>query len=215
MSKHVDSIIFDLDGTLVDSGKDIVSSVNFTLKNIGLKEKSGEEVLSYVGTGVIDLMRKSLGEERAGLSNKALTIFEAHRRKHSTDHTVLYPGVRETLEHFKNKKKMVLTNRKLEFALITLKNLDIKKYFDDVLGADDLLCIKPSSCPLDMLIEKYGMNKNKTIMAGDMDIDVLSGKNAGILTCGVTYGIGKKEDILKAGPDFIINNIIELKDLIT
>lgn len=214
ISKHVDLIIFDLDGTLVDSGKDIVSSVNFTLKNIGLKEKSGEEVLSYVGTGVEDLIKKSLGKDGIGIFEKALSIFESHHTKHANDTTLLYPGVRETLEYFKPKKKAIVTNRKLKYALVTLKRLGIDKYFEHIEGADDILCRKPFSCPLDKIISMFNINKNSCIIVGDMDIDILSGKNAGIRTCGVTYGIGKKQDIIKAGPDFIIDNMLELKDLI-
>lgn len=212
--EYVDLIIFDLDGTLVDSGEDIINAVNFTLKNIGFKEKSKQEISSYIGTGVEDLIRKALSKRQDDLFSKALSIFEEYYKNHSTDNSVLYPNVREVLEHFKNKRKAIVTNRKREFALLTLKILNISDYFEDVIGGDDIGCMKPSSCPLDKTISRVKIDKDKTIIVGDMYLDILAGKKAGILTCGVTYGIGRKDDIIKAEPDFIIDDIVELKNII-
>lgn len=207
-------IIFDLDGTLVDSREDIAGAVNFTLENLGLKEKSIGEISSYIGRGVEDLIRKSLGKRQDVLFKKAISIFEEYYRKHSTDNTTLYPHVKEILEHFKNKKKVIITNRNYEFALLTMKDLGIYGYFEEVLGGDDTGCVKPSSCPLDKIMHHLNMNKEKTIIVGDMDIDILAGKRSGIISCAVTYGIGRREDITKAKPDFIIDDIIKLKNII-
>lgn len=212
--KYIKLIIFDLDGTLVDSRIDITNAVNFTLKKVGLKEKSVSEVSSYIGTGVEGLIRKSLGENRDNLFNRALSVFGKYYRNHSTDSSVLYPHVKEILEYFKNKRKIIVTNRKHEFALPTLKTLGINEYFEDITGGNNIGCMKPSSCPLNRAIHKLKMDKEKTIIVGDMDLDILAGKAAGILTCAVTYGIGKKEDIAKVEPDFIVENILELKNII-
>ncbi|MFQ5867415.1 MAG: HAD family hydrolase [bacterium] len=212
--KYIDLIIFDLDGTLVDSRDDIANAVNFTLKKIGLKEKSISEISSYIGTGVEGLIRKSLGNKEEVLLKKALSAFEEYYKKHSTDNSVLYPNVKEILEYFKGKKKVIVTNRNYEFALLTLKTLGIYDYFEDIVGGDDIGCMKPSSCPLDMSMHRLNANKEEAIIVGDMDLDIVAGKRAGIITCGVTYGIGKKEDIIKAKPDFIIDDIMNLKNLI-
>ena len=212
--KYIDLIIFDLDGTLVDSREDIANAVNFTLKQIGLKEKSISEISSYIGKGIEDLIRGSLGNRQEALLNRALSIFIEYYRKHSTDNTVLYPNVKEVLEYFKNKRKAIVTNRNYEFALTALNKLGIQDYFENVVGGDDIGCMKPSSCPLDRSMEGLNANKEEAIIVGDMDIDIVAGKRAGITTCGVTYGIGKKEDIIKAKPDFIIDDIINLKNII-
>jgi len=212
--KNIELIIFDLDGTLVDSKKDIANAVNFTLKKLGLPEKSIEKISSYIGGGVEELIRKSLGNERTGILKKALSTFIAYYREHSTDQSRLYPNVSEVLEYFSNKRKALVTNRKVDLAADTLKTLGIRGYFENIIGGDDIGCMKPSSCPLDRTISKLNMDKNKTIIVGDMGIDVVAGKSAGIATCAVTYGIGKKEDIIKAGPDYIIDDIIKLKDII-
>lgn len=212
--KHVELIIFDLDGTLVDSKKDIVNAVNFTLKKLGLKEKAPAQISSYIGTGIEDLIRKSLGKGKQALFKKALPVFEDYYRGHFADNTTLYPNVKETLQYYKNKRKVIVTNKKYEFAVSALKTLGIYNYFEDILSGDDSDCLKPSSCPLNKTIGRFNINKDKSIMVGDMDIDVIAGKKAGIITCAVTYGIGRLEDIIRAKPDFIVDDIIKLKNII-
>ncbi|MFH1239177.1 MAG: HAD-IA family hydrolase [bacterium] len=211
---NIELIIFDLDGTLVDSRKDITKAVNFTLREAGLKEKSMQEVSSFIGWGVKDLIAKSLGDGNSHLFDKSLAIFEKYYRKHATDNSILYPGAKEILEYFKDKRKVIVTNRNQEFAVLALKNLGIYDYFNDIIGADNAGCVKPSACPLDNIIEKLKISKSRVIIIGDMVIDVLAGKSAGIFTCAVTYGLGKKEDIIKSNPDYIIDDILKLKNII-
>jgi len=212
--KSVDLIIFDLDGTLVDSKKDIANSVNFALRHMGLKEKSVDKIASYIGGGVEQLIKKALNSSQSSLFKKTLSMFIDYYGRHHTDDSELYPRVKEILEYFKQKKKVIITNRKYEFAELTLKALGIRNYFENIIGGDNVGCIKPSSCPLDKTMTQFKTDKEKVIIIGDMHIDVIAGKNAGITTCAVTYGIGKKEDILKAHPDYIIDDIIELKEII-
>lgn len=211
---EINLIIFDLDGTLIDSTEDIAAAVNFTLKKLGLEEKSQSEIRSYIGWGVEDMMRKSLGKNHREFLNKSISILENYYRKQGISKAVLYPNTKETLEHFKNKKKAIVSNRKHEFINLILKHVNIFNYFEYIVGGDDIDCLKPSSCPLDKAMGKFNIKKDKAIIVGDMGIDIEAGKNAGILTCGVTYGIGKKEDIVKAKPDFIINDLLELKNII-
>jgi phosphoglycolate phosphatase len=211
----VDLIIFDLDGTLIDSRQDIANAVNFSLNKVGRGEKTIAEISSYIGMGLDDLIRKSLGESKSHLFDKAKARFEEYYREHCTDNSVLYPQVRETLEYFRNKRKIIITNRNYEFARLALKATGISGYFEAIMGGDDIGCMKPSSCPLDKLMHKFNINnKQKAIIVGDMDIDVLTGRAAGIITCAVTYGIGRKEQIVKAKPDYIIDNLRQLKDII-
>jgi phosphoglycolate phosphatase len=211
----VDLIIFDLDGTLVDSRHDIANAVNHTLKNLGLKAKSTEEITSYVGKGVGELLKKSLGDKQGLLVQEALSIFTDYFNEHYADSTRLYPYVKETLEYFEDKKKAIITNRFHRLAELTLKAMEIRGYFDDIIGSDDENCMKPSACPLDKTMAKFDIrDKDKAIMVGDMDIDIMTGKNAGILTCAVTYGLGRREDIIKAKPDYIIDDMGKLKEII-
>ena len=211
--KNIELIIFDLDGTLVDSKEGLVDSVNFALKEVGAKEKSKKEIISYIGIGIDHLIRSSLGREYENRFEETKSVFENYRRSFP-DGSKLYPGVKEILEYFKDKKKVIATNGKHEFAVLALKRTNIYDYFADVVGGDDVDCMKPSSCPLDIAMKRFNADKEKTVIVGDMYLDILAGKKAGISTCAVTYGIGKNEDITKAKPDFIIDDILDLKNII-
>lgn len=212
--KYIDLIIFDLDGTLVDSREDIANAVNYTLQEVGLKKKSIQEIGSYIGTGVEDLIRKSIDGTANPFFEKALSLFTEYYKKHSTDNSCLYPGIKEVLEYFKDKRKIIITNRRYESAINILKALGIYDYFADITGGENFGCLKPSSCPLEKAMHKLNVDREKTIIVGDMDIDILAGKKAGIRTCAVTYGIGRKEDIRRLKPDYIIDNILKLKEII-
>lgn len=210
----IDAIFFDVDGTLVDSQKDIVKAISHTLKALGAPERPEELIVSYIGTGVKDLVRKSLGGRQGALVDKGVEIFGKYYMAHATDESKLYPHVRKTLEHFSAKRKFIVTNRYEQFADATLKGLGIREYFEDIFGGDDEACLKPSACVLDKAMAALRIDKNKTLIVGDMAIDINTGKNSGIKTCWVTYGLGKKEEALAALPDFIINDMIELTRII-
>lgn len=211
--KYVELIIFDLDGTLIDSEAEIAKNINVALADVGLKQKSVSEIAAYIGVGIDYLILGCLGKENKGLFAKAKLIFEDYRKRHP-DKSSLYPGAREILEHFKDKKKAVVTNRKHEFAVAGLRKLGILNYFEDIIGEDEPQCKKPSACPLNKIIKELKVDKDKTIIVGDMDIDILSGRAAKITTCGVSYGIGSKEGLVKAQPDYLIDEILALKRII-
>lgn len=159
--KNINLIIFDLDGTLVDSREDIANAVNFTLREVGLKEKNLQEISSYIGLGMEDLMKKSLGEREDALLKKAISIFEEYYKDHLGDNSVLYPGVKDVLEYFKNERKVIITNRNYQFAVSALRTLEVYDYFEDIIGGDDIGCMKPSSCPLDKIIHRLNIDKDQ------------------------------------------------------
>lgn len=210
----IDTIFFDVDGTLVDARKDIVNAVNHVLGAFGLEEKPFGLIVSYVGTGVKDLIRKSLGEDRAGSVEEGVRIFSGYYVRHPADEAELYPHVKETLEYFRAKRKLILTNRYAVFADATLKGLGIRHYFEDVIGGDDEGCLKPSVCVLDKVFPRLNIDKEKSMIVGDMAIDVMMGKNAGLKTCWVSYGLGGPEEARALGPDYIIDDMAELKSII-
>ena len=210
---QIDSIIFDLDGTLVDSREDIVNAVNYTLISLGLEKKTFEKIVSYIGTGINDLLNKSIGLKNKDHFSKALSVYQTYYKKHSADFTRPYPNVIDVLEYYKNKDLSIVTNRRVEMAEVTVKSLKLDKYFRAIVGDDGKGCLKPLTCSLDKVMDGYNTDKQKILMVGDMDIDVLAGKNMDVITCAVTYGIGKREDLVKAKPDFMISDIVELKSL--
>ncbi|MFA4982431.1 MAG: HAD-IA family hydrolase [Candidatus Omnitrophota bacterium] len=209
-----DAIFFDVDGTLVDSKEDIADAINYTLKSLGLKNKPTDLIVSYIGTGVKDLVKKSLGEDNIALAQKAEDIFSRYYPKHSADKSRLYPHVKEVLEYFKYKRKFIITNRYNRFADITLRGLGVREYFEDIFGGDDETCLKPSACVLNRILPKLKLEKDKVVIVGDMAIDVETGKNSGVRACWVTYGLGKAEEVEPLKPDFTIGDMAELKDIV-
>jgi len=212
---EVDAIFFDVDGTLVDARIDIVNAVNYALRKLGVEERPEGMIISYIGTGVRDLITKSLGNKNEELTEEGIKIFSAYYEKHSADKARLYPHVKETLDYFKNKRKFILTNRYSKFAESTLKAFGIVDYFDEIIGGDDDNCLKPSACVLDNVIPRLNINRQKAIVIGDMSIDIMTGKNSGVKTCWVSYGLGTIADVRDLKPDYIIDDMIELEDIIS
>ncbi len=212
---YVEAAIFDLDGTLIDSRKDIIDSLNHTLKEVGLEEMSVEVMRGYIGMGRDRLISDALGHTAAPeMVRKVTEIFAEYYKEHMFDTTRLFPGARDVLEYLKGKTLMMVTNKNRELTVETLRRFGIEKYFHRVVGGDDTNCRKPNACPINNLLSGMNIPKDKAIMIGDSDIDVKTGKLAGIITCGLTWGIGRKEDIEKAGPDYLLDDIRKVKDII-
>ena len=121
-------LMFDFDGTLIDSKVDIAISVNLTLRDLGLPQRSQEEIFSFVGDGVKRLLRLSVGEENVGQYEEALRNFRLHYLAHCLDHTRFYPGIGNVLQHFKSVKKAVVTNKSLEYTLRIIEGLQAGSY---------------------------------------------------------------------------------------
>jgi 2-phosphoglycolate phosphatase len=212
---YIEAAIFDLDGTLVDSKKDIIDAINYILKMLGLEEKPDDLIQSYIGMGRDKLIADALGHEVSPeVVAKANENFDKHYSAHMFDHTKLFPGVTDVLEYLKDKTLMVVTNKSHAFAISTLKHFKIDKYFSKVIGGDDQNCRKPDSCPINHLLDGINVPPDRAIIIGDSDIDIKAGRLAGIRTCGLTYGIGRVEDIKKAKPDYILDDIRALRDIV-
>ena len=209
-----ESVFFDVDGTLVDARLDIAGAMNRVSKILACPEKSVEEITSYIGTGVKDLIRKSLDSDDELLIDKATALYESEYLKHPADHAKLYPGVISTLKALSKKRKFILTNRYAHLASALLEKLGVMKYFEGVFGGDDESCIKPSACVFEKILPGLGLDRRGALIVGDMAIDVLAGKNSRVRTCWVTYGLGKKEEVLHLEPDYIIDSITELVSIV-
>ncbi len=209
----IDCFIFDLDGTLVDTKKDIADSANKALVDLGLNTVPDEVVHSYVGKGISNLMEGCLGGDRADEIEEAVRLFRRHYRKNLTTHSRLYPGVLDVLTHFQNKKKAVLTNKIESFSTLILKGLNVLEHFHLVWGGDTGPEMKPHPHGIEAVLKELGVSKEKTVMIGDSTVDILTGKNAGIKTCAVTYGFDSREKIETAAPDFVIDSMCEIMNL--
>lgn len=210
----IDLLMFDFDGTLTDSIPAAVNAIQSMIKELKLPYKSKEEINSHVGYGEIPLVEGSIGSSDPDLIHSALEtyfrIYESEGLKKITQ----YPNVKEFLEFFKNKKKVIISNKKHDFIGRILENLNLIKYFNEYMGGDIAPCLKPDPCALVQIMNKYSVPKERALYIGDMTIDVETGKNAGVLTCALTYGFDPKEKLAAAKPDFLIDNLLELKEII-
>jgi len=209
----VDLIIFDVDGTLIDSAKDLIDSVNFTLEAIGLPKEDPEQVQSFIGDGVRKLVERSLGQEHQHLYPKAVEIFRAYYDEHLLDQTRLYPGVEEILAHFASKKRAILTNKSERFTVKILKGLNILTHFEEVVGSDNTAYLKPEPYGIFKIIEDLKIEKKRAVMVGDGVRDIEAAQNAGIKSCAVLYGYTDKERLLNVKPDFFCEKIFQLKEI--
>ena len=190
---------------------DIAHAANYTLDNLGLDEIDTSVIRGYIGDGSRRLMGRCLGPERENLVDEALAIYLERYRQHSLDYTVLYPGVEEVLGFYRDKKKAVVTNKGTDLSVAVLQGLGVYDYFDMVLGGDSSKEQKPSPQPVNMVLDNLGVGAPRALIVGDSIIDIQTGLNAGIKTCGVAYGLGNREDLLEKGAELVIEVILELK----
>jgi phosphoglycolate phosphatase len=208
--RQVQLLIFDLDGTLIDSGLDLALSVNAMREKMGLHRLPHEEIATFIGHGVLNLMRRALGPEAPEEKiQQALNLFLAHYREHMLDNTVPYPGVVPALEELKSRHLAVLTNKPVRFSELILEGLGMASYFRYIYGGNSFEQKKPDPVGAHKLMSDLQVPLRSTMIVGDSDTDVLTGKNAGIWTCGVTYGFGAYT-LEKAPPDFIIDDLLQL-----
>jgi len=214
MKKKVDLIIFDFDGTLVDSQKDIINSVNAMLAKAGLEPKKPSVISNFIGKGVKQLVIDALGDDKPLSIDAAVKIYKDIYREHMFDNTVLYPDTSGILKYFKDKIKVIISNKSAEFIKAALERFAIEEFFIKVSGADNEKYKKPSPRPILKMLTELKIKQAKAVIVGDSPLDIEAGANAGILTCGALYGIGKKEEVIASRPDFLISSISELKDII-
>lgn len=210
--KPIRLIIFDLDGTLVNTLEDIAHSVNFTLGRLGRPLLHQDTVRKYVGDGMEMLLTRALGDH-TGLLEEAKGIYTDHQSRNLVVSSRLYPGVQETLEHFRSIPMAVVTNKTLEFSEPLLEQLGIRPYFGMIIGADAGLPLKPAPDAFLSIMKRLAVPKERTAVVGDGTTDIRAGKAAGITTCAVTYGFRSEEELRKAGPDHVIHEMSELKQL--
>lgn len=207
-------VVFDLDGTVLDSVFDIASSVNVMRRRMGLDALPLSVIYGYVGDGAHMLVRRSLPTEAGEADVKqALAYFLEDYRVHMLDHTAPYPGVVETLMSMQGRTLCVLTNKLTGLTEAMLEKLDLLHHFQYVFGSDRFPRKKPDPIGVLYLLEATGIPSSQAMMVGDTANDVETGRRAGVLTCGVTYGLGG--DKLKAArPDFMIDSFPQLLEII-
>ncbi len=207
---NVQVLIFDLDGTLIDSKIDLALSVNGMLEHMGRAPILHDTIFSYVGNGAPLLVRRALGE---GVTDseveKGLAYFLAYYKEHMLDNTVPYPGVREGLALLEKHRMAVLTNKPVRFSTWILEGLGLLRYFRYVYGGNSFERKKPDPMGVETLLRDFDADPQEAMMVGDSDVDVRTARNSGVWACGVSYGLGT--DGLRAHPpDVMVDSLEEL-----
>ncbi|MBV9743681.1 MAG: HAD-IA family hydrolase [Acidobacteriia bacterium] len=210
----MDLLIFDLDGTLIDSKLDIASSVNAARAHLGLDPLEVPLVLTYVGHGAPVLVRKALGARATeDAVAEALQFFLEHYREHALDTTRLYPGVAESLErlHAAGKRLAVLTNKPVAVSRTILAGLCVSRFFFQIYGGNSFSAKKPDPAGVEKLMSEAGIGRAGTMIVGDSAVDVETARNSGVRACGVTYGFSH-EGFDRNPPDLLIDRMEDLAD---
>jgi phosphoglycolate phosphatase len=213
-------LIFDLDGTLIDSRLDLVHSVNASLRHLGRPELSEELIASYVGDGAPTLIRRVLGSaaDDEDLGRRGLEFFLSYYREHKLDHTVVYPGVMDALKiaqaatSVAPRKMAVLSNKPVVPSRAIVDALGLGPFFVAVYGGNSFATKKPDPEGAFALLRETGCSAEETLIVGDSGVDIATGRNAGLWTCGVTYGFAP-HTLEAAQPDVVIDHASELVEL--
>ena len=212
-------LIFDLDGTLVDSAPDLANAINGMLKTIGREQFPLETNRSWVGNGAQVLVERALSADNKISSNldvklvgDALITFLAIYRDNVCVDSVLYPEVSATLKELQSRhyRLAIVTNKPLEFVAPILQQLGLENIFERVLGGDSLARKKPDPMPLNYLCEQLAVAPAQCLMIGDSKNDIFAAKNANMHSVGLTYGYNYGEDISIVDPDAVINQFGQL-----
>ncbi len=201
LSNKIKLVIFDLDGTLVDSKYDLTDAVNFTRKQYGFGPLSVDKVASYLGSGITALVKAVLADLKNEDFDLAVKIFKDNYAKHLTDKTIAYDGVKEMLSTI-SQSKVLLSNKDEKFSKQILETLGLSKFFTEIYGGDSFKEKKPNPLPIYEIMKNFSLNKEDIVMVGDGTNDVMVGKNAGITTIGVLYGYSSQEQLNNLAPDY-------------
>jgi phosphoglycolate phosphatase len=212
-------LIFDLDGTLIDSRLDLIHSVNAMLRHFKKPELPGDVIATYVGDGAPMLVRRALGDPKdEAFVHEALNYFLAYYRVHKLDHTHLYPGVLALLAAVQNPNSgsrrvlSVLSNKPVNPSRAIVEALGMGQFFASVHGGNSFATKKPDPLGAQEILKETGALPHETLIVGDSSNDVLTGRNAGLWTCGVTYGFAP-HTLCDAPPDVVVDSPEELQSL--
>ncbi len=213
MKWQAEVLLFDFDGTLIDSKVDIATAVNLTLGELGLPLRPQEEIFGFVGDGVKRLLRLSVGEDNQEAHERALQVFRRHYLDHCVDTTRWYPDIWEVLQYYKERKKAIVTNKSFEYTVAIIEGLQAGDLFQHIESPRDPAELKPEPAMLERALEAFGTDPAQAVMIGDSTNDVRAAQAAGMRVCAVGYGYGDREKVKALHPDFYCESSHDLLDL--
>jgi len=213
-------LVFDLDGTLIDSRLDLIHSVNAMLQHIGRPALEGDVIASYVGDGAPALVRRAIGNtDDEALFRAAMEYFLGYYRIHKLDHTTVYAGIAEALASLADstdgvrRLMAVLSNKPVNPSRDIVQALGLGDFFVRIYGGNSFTTKKPDPLGVRTILQETGIAADQALIIGDSSIDVLTGRNAGLWTCGVNYGFAP-HSLEEVPPDVLIESPRELGELL-
>ena len=214
MSSRYQTVIFDLDGTLVDTLKDVSDAINHALEIMGHPPIPEEEARRVVGPGKDAFIAAVFKDVPDPDEKTFLKTFRDRYWDHCLENTTLFTGLDEVIQSNDGRSLAVATNKPIRFTERILSGLGIRECFDIVLGPDDVTHAKPHPEMIVKIMESTGAKPHSTIFVGDTDKDMLAGRGAGVSICGVRWGYGDRTVLESIRPDFLIDNPTELLDIL-
>jgi phosphoglycolate phosphatase len=209
------ALIFDLDGTLIDSKLDLVHSVNATLRELKRPELPEEIISSYIGNGAPVLVAKAMGQDiNPDELEHALKYFLSHYEAHKMDNTCAYPGVPEALAHLSAMPMAVLTNKPVRISVRILEALGLAKYFRAIYGGNSFPTKKPDPLGANTILRELSARPHEALLIGDSEVDVQTARNAGMLCAVVNYGFGIHDRVAYPA-DLYLDRLMDLVPALT
>jgi phosphoglycolate phosphatase len=206
-------IVYDLDGTLVDTLEDIACAANHMLRIMQAPAVSPQEVRRHVGRGMHELVKGCLKTEELKRIEYGVKVYCAYYARHMLDHSRLYPGAQAVLDHFKQRQQAVITNKPTPFSHDILKALGVANYFAEIIAGDSGYPKKPDPTSVLSIMKKGLITPTEALLVGDSPIDIEMGRNAGVLTVSITHGLADEDELASAAPDVMVRNFEELLEL--
>ena len=209
------NIIFDVDGTLLDSKRDIAAAQHWVLEQLGVHAYSPEDIYPHIGKPLAEIFTALLPTQLHDRIPEAAEMSVSYYRPRALQTTTLFPGVKETIEilHLKGINLATATTKSTETTRRLLAHFGIARFFRQLQGSDRSP-FKPDPFIINKIVTEQGWRKSETLMVGDAESDMNAGKNAGALTCGVTYGTLSRAHMEKLRPDFVIDSFPQLLSLL-
>ena len=203
-------ILYDLDGTLVDTRRDIINSVRYALKTLKGPDLTDDEIKDCVGTGLHALIKQAFRTDDEKLADRGSKLYREDYKRHMLDHTHLYGGARECLEHFEDRKQAVITNKPNPYSSQILEALGVAQYFIAILAGDNGLPFKPDPAAIRHLMLDTDSTEDETLFVGDSPIDIQAARNAGVEVVTLSHGFASEATLREAKPDHIVPDFAQL-----
>ncbi len=209
-------VVFDFDGTLADTWRDLWTALNRTLEDGGQPAVQGPDVRAWIGDGALKLLERALPDSESTPERLAVWFerFRLHYDQCCLETTELYPGISRCLEDLSSERLAVLSNKPGRFLDRIIDGLHLKGHFEAVLGGDAIDARKPDPRVLENVIETVGSEIEEVWMVGDSGVDVATGRAAGARTIGCAWGLRGREELRQAGAEFLIESAAEIVPIV-